>query len=149
MVRLQEVEKMSRRRLRENPILIKVNPPDKDDIDQDQVERLWKAAAKMKPDLYKREFLKAIEQFYQQHHALPVRMVVRDEPELSDSVKVGCLIGRVPHVLYEAPKYSRKAVKGNKYVHPTDSTYLYSTTDGRVFLISDRMRMKQDGWLHD
>lgn len=125
-----------------------VNPPEPPaSIDQTALDSLWEKAKDLQPTLQREEFDRAVYQFYAQHHELPKELIMADVPGLS--CRVASIVGDMPGILYEAPKYSRKSVNGDKYVHPTNDTHLYCSPEGLFFVVSKNLRLDDDGWLHD
>ncbi|HDI51230.1 MAG TPA: hypothetical protein ENF45_01245 [Bacteroidetes bacterium] len=124
-------------RKKSNPLLIRVNPSD------DQ-ENLWIKAKSLKPDLTRKEFDRAIKQFYNQHHCLPDKLTLEDVPGIAPDVKVLIKVGNVDQIHYSPDQYSRKAPY--RYFHKTKRESLLTDADGKILILNGKTKISNRGF---
>lgn len=117
-------------------IFTKRNPP----------ENLFEYAKKMKPDIKKYDFDRAISVFRAQHGRMPnisdIKMV-RQPPGINLPICVE--VGKVPQITYDPPSGKKSPYK---YKHDMYDTKLVSDTSGNnLFLIGKTYLDTSDGWL--
>jgi len=142
--------KKAKVKYKKNPLLMKVNP-NATKKDYERIEKMWQCAKRENPNLSRKEFNAAINQYLIQHYVLPDSFSIEDMPVDSKKIKIVVDVGEMPHILYEANSKSRKSAEGpTRYIHETKGTSLVTTPDGKeFFIITKKMKVKKDGWLHD
>lgn len=139
-----------------NPFLLHVNSKDRHandekapeihEVDQQELAKLWSKSKKLSPKLSKDKFVEGIKAYLAQHHCLPPTVEKVKIPGINAKQNPVMIdVGRVPNVVYEVPKYSRKAP--HSYIHETENERLVTSPDGKVKMFHGKMRMCPDGWL--
>lgn len=132
------------KKLKDNPLLITVNPSD-----DGKIEKIWEEAKTLKPDVSRAQFDAGMKQYWQQHHSLPASLSVEDIP-VRDDVQVMAVVGNVEEIFYKPDSSSRKNKDGEtKYIHKTKSEKLATDSSGKMLILYGTTEMKPDGWLHD
>jgi len=108
---------------------------------------LLRAARRAKPSLSEKDFYRALDVFYAQHHRYPDAREMRLVPDLPGvSLPVVVEVGKVKEIVYDPPAGSRK--KPFVYRHKMPRTRLVSDASGKTLCFTGSTYLDtRDGWL--